>query len=279
MNRRRASLPGRFSVMRRLIFASLVAAYFFTSCMSSVQTVPERLVENIKDNEIGLYFVLVKGGCFDMGCGDWAISCEENEKPLHKVCIDDFYMSKYEVTQGQWKKIMGENPAYFQGSANHPVETVTFSEVTKFIALLNEKTNNKYTLPSEAQWEYACREGGKDNVWSGVKSENLLGEVAWYVKNSGYETQPVGTKNPNSLGLYDMSGNVSEFVLDDYVYDAYASYGQQNPIVKQSASADRVIRGGSLEGFSKQLRCLARFDVANDYKDNFFGFRLVSPAK
>ncbi len=159
-------------------------------------------------------FVLVKGGCFEMGdtFGDGA----DDEKPTYEACLKDFYLGKYEITQGQWKRVMGANPSNFKESDDHPVETVSWNEAQEFIRRLNQMSGKNFRLPTEGEWEYAARSGGKREKWAGTSNETELQDYAWFGSNSGSRTHPVGQKRPNGLGLYDMSGNVSDWVGDWY---------------------------------------------------------------
>ena len=162
---------------------------------------------------IGMEFVLIPAGEFDMGSpSDEGYSYE---KPVHHVTIEDpFYMGTYEVTQAQWHAIMGDNPSYFEGDDDLPVEQVSWDNVQSFITKLNDKEGtNKYRLPSEAEWEYACR-AGTSTRYSFGDNESELGDYAWYDDNSGRQTHLVGQKRANSWGLYDMHGNVREWVQD-----------------------------------------------------------------
>jgi formylglycine-generating enzyme required for sulfatase activity len=170
-------------------------------------------------NSIGMEFVLIPAGAFEMGSPSNEAGRDDDDGPIHQVTIKNaFYMGKYEVTQEQWRAVMGDNPSYFTGNDNLPVEQVSWDDVQEFIRKLNAKEGtDKYRLPSEAEWEYACR-AGTTTRYSFGDSESRLGEYAWYTDNSGSKTHPVGQKKPNPWGLYDMHGNVWEWVLDGTVY-------------------------------------------------------------
>ena len=223
-------------------------------------------VDNFKKEEFQIFpdlpkteMVFVQGGTFIMGCTDEQGSdCEKEEKPAHQVKLSDYYIGKYEVTQGLWKKVMGKNPSYFKYCGDDcPVENVSWNDCQAFINKLNQLTSKRFRLPTEAEWEYAAR-GGRDvarNVQqTKYAGSNELDEVAWYPRNSdvnysgGYEvngrnlgTHPVGIKKPNALGIYDMSGNVSEWCND--WHGAYSIISQTNPQGVNSG-AKRVLRGG-----------------------------------
>ncbi|MDO9289258.1 MAG: SUMF1/EgtB/PvdO family nonheme iron enzyme [Thermodesulfovibrionales bacterium] len=188
----------------------------------------------------GIEMVFVRGGCYQMG--DTFGDGSSDEKPVHKVCVDDFYIGKYEVTQGQWKAIMGNNPSSFSSCVdNCPVENVSWNDIQDFINKLNQKTGKNYRLPAEAEWEYAARSGGKSEKYSG---NNDIDSVAWYTSNSGSKTHPVGQKAANGLGIYDMSGNVLEWVSDWHGDKYYSKSPKNNPKGPNSGSL-RVLRGGS----------------------------------
>ncbi|MCF6178238.1 MAG: formylglycine-generating enzyme family protein [Geopsychrobacter sp.] len=232
--------------------------------------------KTLTDPITGMEFVLVKGGCFKMGSNDGA----SDEKPLHEVCVDDFWMGKYEVTQAQYDKLMkgfwgGGNRSEFKGK-NRPVENISWEETQKFIDKLNSKSKKKYRLPTEAEWEYAARSGGKKEKWAGTNSESSLGEYAWYSKNSNSQTHPAGQKKPNGLGLYDMSGNVWEWCSDRYDTGYYSQSPRQNP-QGPSKGSDRVIRGGGWDYGPWILRSANRNGGRPGYRDFNLGFRLVSP--
>ena len=201
--------------------------------------------------------VFVQGGTFNMGCTDEQGSdCNRDEKPTHQVTLSDYYIGKYEVTQGFWKKVMGNNPSNFKYCGDDcPVENVSWDDCQIFINKLNQLTGKRFRLPTEAEWEYAARGGNKANYQTIYAGSNALGEVAWYYQNcdvkytGGYEengrklgTHTVGTKKPNALGIYDMSGNVWEWCND--WYGDYSSGGVMNPKGASTGSL-RVIRGGS----------------------------------
>lgn len=223
------------------------------------------------DSGTGVEFVLVKGGCFKMG--DTFGDGEDDEKPVHEVCVGDFYIGKYEVTQGQWENIMGSNPSDFKKGLNFPVEQVSWNDVQRFIRNLNRQTGRDYRLPTEAEWEYAARSGGKREKFAGTNSEFELRRYAWYDSNSGRRSHPIGRKNPNELGLYDMTGNVWERVQDIYSKDAYRNQ-KNNPMYTESGPS-RVERGGSWNSVQGSVRASCRRHNAPDGSHGCVGFRLA----
>ena len=192
-------------------------------------------------NGVSFEMVRVEGGTFRMGAtseqeaDDW-----DREKPVHSVTLSSYYIGKTEVTQALWKAVMGSNPSYFK-SDNQPVENVSWNDCHEFIRKLNALTGQNFRLPTEAEWEFACR-GGNNSRGYKYSGSNNLGSVAWYDGNSGNKTHPVGTKAPNELGIYDMSGNVWEWCAD--WYGDYSSGAQTNPTGPYGGS-NRVYRGGS----------------------------------
>jgi formylglycine-generating enzyme required for sulfatase activity len=161
-------------------------------------------------------FVLIQAWTFQMGSNNG----EPNEKPVHMVRISrPFYLGKYEVTQAQWEAVMGNNPSQFKGDPNSPVENVSWDDVQEFIKRLKRlntrESGVKYRLPREAEWEYAAQ-AGTTTAYSFGNDPSQLGEYAWYGENANGETHPVGQKKPNPWGLYDMHGNVWEWVQDWY---------------------------------------------------------------
>ncbi|MBU4054898.1 MAG: SUMF1/EgtB/PvdO family nonheme iron enzyme [Proteobacteria bacterium] len=242
---------------------------FCAACGSS-STGEEDPGEVFKDPVCGIEFVLVCGGVFMMG--DTLNQGVETEGPVHGVDLEDFYMARYPVTQTQWGVLMKDNPSGFQKPDN-PVEQVTWADAREFARKLTEavKSPVRFLLPSEAQWEYAARSGGRDDLYSGGKDINT---VAWYEANSQSRTHPVGQKKPNGLGLYDMSGNVWEWCEDTFLADAYALEAKKNPLIKDPGP-DRVIRGGSWNLDAWSARCTRRFNFPVDFFGPGLGFRLI----
>jgi formylglycine-generating enzyme required for sulfatase activity len=222
------------------------------------------------DTVCGIEFVLVKGGTYAMG--DTLDQGIGNEKPIHQVTLYDFHISRFPVTQAQWSSLMKENPSAFQ-HPDHPVEQVNWSDACEFARQLSLKNQKdiEFRLPTEAQWEYAARSGGLDDLYAGGDD---IGAVAWYEANSGNTTQPVGKKQPNRLGLYDMSGNVWEWCRDTYEADAYTRHNRHHPVA-ESTGRDRVIRGGSWNLDAWSARCTRRFNFSADLFGPGLGFRLV----
>jgi formylglycine-generating enzyme required for sulfatase activity len=198
-------------------------------------------------------FVLIRPGSFMMGSekGD-------DEKPVHKVTITrPFYMGVYKVTQAQWKAVIGDNPSSFKGD-DLPVEQVSWEDCQRFVAKLKEKAGQGMIcrLPTEAEWEYACRAGTKTEYCFG-DDEGGLGEYAWYRANSEGKTRPVGQKKPNAWGLYDMHGNVWEWCEDGYSAGYYAKSPEADP-KGPSTTAYRVLRGASWGSSANDLRSASR---------------------
>jgi formylglycine-generating enzyme required for sulfatase activity len=240
--------------------------------------------------DYGIEMVFVKGGIFTMGCTtEQGSDCESDEKPTRRVTVSDFYIGKYEVTQKQWREVMGSDPPelYFKGCDDCPVERVSWNDIQEFIKKLNQKTGKKYRLPTEAEWEYAARGGsaGSPTTYAG---SNNIDEVGWFWENSGdkrlsgiwdsdkiaknnCKTHPVGGKKPNELGIYDMSGNVWEWCSD--WYGSYSSGSQTNPQGPSSGSY-RVIRGGSWVSNPQYCRVANRNYISPDYRYYDIGFRL-----
>ncbi|MBF0327821.1 MAG: SUMF1/EgtB/PvdO family nonheme iron enzyme [Nitrospirae bacterium] len=219
-------------------------------------------------------FVFVRGGCFQMG--DTFGDGDNDEKPAHEVCVDDFHIGKYEVTQGQWKAVMGVNPSYFKNCGDScPIEQVSWNDTQEFIRKLNEKSgDDNYRLPTEAEWEYAARSGGRPEKYSGGSD---IESVAWYSYNSGNKTYPVGIKLPNGLGIYDMTGNVLEWCQDWYSENYYSESLRNNP-TGPSTGQSRILRGGSWGFNARTSRTTFRHWHLPTY-GYFVGFRLAKPSK
>lgn len=191
-------------------------------------------------NGIKYNMVWVDGGTFRMGATSEQGSEISDEKPVRSVTLSGYYIGKTEVTQALWQAVMGSNPSYFEGD-DLPVEQVSWDDCQEFIRKLNSLTGQNFRLPTEAEWEFACR-GGNNSRGYKYSGSNYIDNVAWYDGNSGDKTHPVATKSPNELGIYDMSGNVWEWCAD--WYGDYSSGRQTNPKGPYGGSY-RVFRGGS----------------------------------
>ncbi|MCE7925361.1 MAG: formylglycine-generating enzyme family protein [Haliscomenobacteraceae bacterium CHB4] len=224
---------------------------------------------------IELEMVFVEGGAFTMGCTAEQVKyCEDNEKPPHKVTINSFYIGKYEVTQAQWKAVMDNNPSYFKDCDDCPVESVNWNDVQVFLQKLNAKTGKKYRLPTEAEWEYAARGGNKSQKYIYAGGSDLSA-VAWYGDNSNSKTHPVGSKSPNELGLYDMSGNVWE-LCEDIGHDNYSGAPTDgNAWTTGGDSSNRINRGGSIGHYYWSARVANRELGDLDTRILYYGFRVV----
>lgn len=231
-------------------------------------------------------FVLIEGDTFEMGCTGEQKNCGDEEKPVHRVTLSDFYIDKYEVTQKQWRMVMGSHPRnlYNTGCEDCPVEGVSWDAVQKFLKKLNRSLpagQKPYRLPTEAEWEFAARGGTQSKNYQFAGS-NALEDVGWYISNSypgntnGAQktTRPVGQKKANELGLYDMSGNVFEWCMDWFDSDYYASSPQTNP-TGPTSGYDRVLRGGSWYSNPRLCRVALRTCCPPDGHGNGFGFRLA----
>ncbi|MEI7671772.1 MAG: SUMF1/EgtB/PvdO family nonheme iron enzyme [Deltaproteobacteria bacterium] len=231
--------------------------------------------QSFTDATTGMEFVFVKGGCYEMG--DTFGGGSGDEKPIHNVCVSDFYMGKYEVTQRQWQAVMGSNPSkntsWFGKTDNCPVEQVNWNDTQDFIVRLNEKTGKSYRLPTESEWEYAARSGGKKEKYAGMSNDSGLGDYAWYIANSGSSTHSVGGKTSNGLGLYDMTGNGWEWCQDWYGEKYYGESPRNNPRGPSSGQY-RVLRGGSWDSNQEDVRTATRNWNAPVNRNSSVGFRL-----
>lgn len=213
--------------------------------------------------------VEVEGGCYLMGDGFG--EGEIDEYPVHEICVDTFFIGRYEVTQHEWQTIMGNNPSRFQKGDDYPVENVSWEGAQEYIRRLNRLIGGGYRLPREAEWEYACRSGGLDEKYCGGHS---LGDLSRYEANSSSSPQRVGTRFPNGLGIYDMSGNVWEWVEDWYDKGYYQSSPKMNP-TGPPAGFYKVSRGGSWDYGAWFNRPSARFCSWPDLGYFALGFRLA----
>ena len=215
--------------------------------------------------------VYVSGGTFTMGAtSEQGSDALKNEEPTHSVTLSSFYLCKYEVTQALWRAVMGNNPSRFKGNSL-PVEQVSWNDCQTFISRLNNLTGKNFRLPTEAEWEYAARGGNRSRGYK-YSGSNALSDVAWYEDNSGDKTHPVGSKSPNELGLYDMSGNVWEWCSD--WYGTYSSSSQTNP-TGASRGSNRVRRGGGWGNDASYCRSSFRIYDAPDDRYYFLGLRLA----
>lgn len=220
----------------------------------------------------GIIFVYIPGGSFMMGSPKG--TGEEEEHPRHRVRLDGFWMGKYEVTQAQYQAVMGTNPSSFKGG-DRPVESVNWNDAVEFCRRFNGQYGVGARLPTEAEWEYACRAGTRTRFYWG---DEVNDDYCWYAGNSNMETSPVGTKKPNTWGLYDMSGNVLEWCLDWYDENYYKGSPERNPIGPQQGRF-RVIRGGCWDnGVDDFVRSGFRHYCPPTIGGNGSGFRCVLPA-
>lgn len=215
--------------------------------------------------------VYVSSGTFTMGgTSEQGSDAESDEKPTHNVTLSSYYICKYEVTQALWRAVMGSNPSNFKGD-NLPVECVSWNDCQTFINRLNSYTGRNFRLPTEAEWEFAARGGNYSRHYK-YSGSNYIDDVAWYGDNSSDRTHPVGTKQANELGLYDMSGNVWEWCSD--WYGSYSSYSQNDPTGPNSGSY-RVERGGSWDYSARDCRSSYRNFYSPGVSIFDLGLRLV----
>jgi formylglycine-generating enzyme required for sulfatase activity len=224
-------------------------------------------IKAIEEMEFEPEMVFVEGGTFQMGSSNG----ESDERPVHTVELSSFSIGKYEVTQAQWRALMGSNPSKFNGCDKCPVENVSWDDVQLFISKLNEITGKKFRLPTEAEWEYAAR-GGKKSIGYDYCGSNDLGAVGWYSVNSSNKTHPTGLKKPNELEIYDMSGNVWEWCSD--WYGDYNAGKMINPKGLKLGQY-RIIRGGGWGYDASNCRPAMRNGDFSNSESRYYGFRLV----
>jgi formylglycine-generating enzyme required for sulfatase activity len=221
----------------------------------------------LKEPKTGMEFVWVPSGCFNMGSNDG----EQFEKPVHPVCLKGFWLGKYEVTQAQYELIMGVNPSDSKGPAN-PVDQVSWDDAILYIHALRTATGVPMRLPSEAQWEYACRAGGLHEKYCG---DGDPAGLAWTGSNGGNSTSPVGKLRANAWGLYDMSGNVWEWVGDCW-NPSYLGAPQDGSAWLAGTCERRVARGGAWDMNGYHLvRAAKRGRGNHEYRLNVVGFRIA----
>ena len=222
---------------------------------------------------VEMKLIRIPAGEFWMGSSKEEAGRDDDESPQHKVTIPKaFYLGMYEVTQEQWAAVMGVNPAKFSGNPKNPVENVSWDDCQVFIEKMNQAGQGTFRLPTEAEWEYACRAGTETRFYWGDDPEyKKIGPYAWYDKNSGGKTQKVGKKKPNPWGLYDMCGNVWEWCRTKWEDD----YRQYQNDVDPAGDARRVVRGGAFNNNVRYVRCAFRLSgyPSDRYRD--LGFRVV----
>jgi formylglycine-generating enzyme required for sulfatase activity len=235
--------------------------------------------------ELDIEMVFVEGGTFQMGCipSTRDGNCNSSELPLHDVTVSNFYISKYEITQAQWKAVMGSNPSCHQYDDQSPVNCIAHEDITAsdigFLARLNAWTKKNYRLPTEAEWEYAARGGKYKNTYM-YSGSNNLNEVAWYSSNTNAILQPVGGRKSNELGIYDMTGNAWELCSDWYSanYNAAIAKGNTNPKGPDTGT-EYVRRSGGLNN-EGMVRIAYRIGFGKNVYNNFVAsFRVVLPAQ
>ena len=267
--------------MKKLIYMGMgltlcLSSALWTGCDKDKEKAPE------------IAMVYVDGGTFMMGATEeQGTDALEREKPVHSVTLDGFYIGKFEVTQAQWKAVMGTTIDQQRGKAseywgdaalygvgdNYPMYYVSWEEAVEFCEKLSAQTGKTYRLPTEAEWEYAAR-GGQQADGTKYAGSSTIGDVAWYTSNSGSKTHPVGQKQPNALGLYDLSGNVYEWCSDWSSSNYYSSSPSVNP-QGPSGGSSRVIRGGSWYRYAQYCRVSGRYYYTPDYRNGNLGFRVV----
>ncbi|SEH28522.1 formylglycine-generating enzyme family protein [Magnetospirillum fulvum] len=221
------------------------------------------------DPATGIAFVWVPGGTFEMGCGAGP-GCPEAESPAHSRRVGGFWLSRTEITQGQWSRLMETNPSKFRKGDDYPVDQVTWEDAHALIAKMNTRGSGTFRLPSEAEWEYACRAGNPTDPYCGGTAPDA---VAWFNANSKMATMPVATKAANRFGLFDMSGNLYEWVEDCW-HDSHAGAPADASARTGGECLSRVLRGGSWGNYPTLVRVTTRRSDS-DVKCPFIGLRLV----
>ena len=217
--------------------------------------------------------VAVQGGTFTMGCTEEQSSCDDDETPVRQVQVKSFRISKYEVTQDLWEAVMGKNPSKFRTCPRCPVENVGWDDAKLFLKKLSALTGEHYRLPTDAEWEYAARGGEKNQAHLYVGSDDL-DSVAWYDKNSGNRVHRIGQKQPNGLGLYDMSGNVWEWIEDCW-NKKYPGPPTDGSAWKSRNCSRHMLRGGAWTSYPRYLRSSNRYWNLSAFLRDDVGFRLV----
>ena len=265
-----AVAAGRDSEHYAPALEAIVAAERRIRATARLARLKGRLSEVLR--EVGAQMVRVEGGTFTMGCTPEQEDCADDEKPAHPVQVESFEIGRFEMTQELWEAVMGENPSAFADCPKCPVETVGWDDVQAFLRRLNAE-GAQYRLPSEAEWEYAAR-GGQPSEGHPYAGSGNLGDVAWYYENSGSRTQPVGSRQANELGLFDMSGNAREWVQDCW-HGSYDGAPDDGRAREEGDCGRRVIRGGSWSGKPGDVRAANRFWYTTTFHNNNLGFRVA----
>ncbi len=259
-------------LMKSLNYKHLTTAgsILLTLMASGCATTPEHPIAQ----RINQDMVLVEGGSFSMGSD--ATSAKKAETPAREVTVNSFYISKFEVTQEIFESVMGSSMSYFP-NPQVPVNNLSWQQAVYFVDQLNELTGENYRLPTEAEWEFAAKGGNKSEGYIYCGSNNL-DDIAWYSKNSQNSAHPVGLKQPNELGLYDMTGNVGEFVIDafDDTYYRYApSDNPNNAKHSDIGLSHKSVRGGSFAYDSDESESYRRDFASQSITMSDMGLRLV----
>lgn len=283
--RLRGYIDGRFAALTERIEALEAAARQVPVRQEPVQESVSKLYDSVITNSIRIKMNLIPAGTFEMGSPENEKIRDSDEGPIHQVTISKpFYMGICQVTQGQYEKIVGDNPSVFKGT-NLPVEWVSWDDAVAFCQKLTEmeqssgqlRKNYEYRLPTEAEWEYACRAGTTTRFyWGGKIGSAKVNSHIWHTKNSRSKTHPIGRKNPNAFGLHDMCGNVWEWCSDwkgDYPEDPVT-----DPAGPETGEY-RVLRGGSWLDNHILCRSAYRFFDYPDSWYNSYGFRIVLSEK
>jgi formylglycine-generating enzyme required for sulfatase activity/uncharacterized caspase-like protein len=282
INRRKIlSLGGQGILLIAGMAAFIPVVFKWIGGMITASQKPSIVLVNYQETLPGgikLDMVTLPAGSFLMGSPASDPDAESDEKPQHQVTLKSFSIGKYSVTQEQYQAVMGNNPSNFKDNPKNPVENVSWNDAQEFCKKLSQLTGKKYRLPTEAEWEYACRAGTQTRFYFGDDAAKL-GDYGWYNENSGSKTHPVGQKKPNDWGLYDMSGNVWEWCEDPY-HDSYANKPENiknngNTAWPSSDISLRVMRGGSWVDDSRNCRSADRYRYNAVSRYNVIGFRLV----
>lgn len=256
-----------FTPTHTLIGLSMIA--FLSGCS---QQVSNPIAQKINND-----MVLVEGGTYMMGSDNEDASAAE--QPVHKVTVDSFYISKFEVTQEIFEEVMGSSLSYFK-NPNIPVNNISWEQANYFITQLNELTGEEYRLPTEAEWEFAAKGGNKSQNFTYAGSNNI-DDVAWYYENADNKAHPVGLKQPNELGLYDMTGNVGEFASDAFDPYFYSISPEDNPNNEEDTDiglAHKSVRGSSFSYDANESESYRRDFASQSVLMSDMGIRLVKDA-